>query len=88
MELILAVLTSKTDESYQLCQPRKQLLAERSRLLSSTGALFPPWKVVPSPAQQFQAVTQQGVITPTALCSARDRSAGLGNSKLSASWVA
>lgn len=87
MELILAVLTSKTDESYELWQPRKQLPIERSRFLSSIG-LFPPWKVVPSPAQKFQAVTQQGVIIPNACCSARDQSAGLGNSELSTLWVA
>lgn len=56
--------------------------------MTSTGGLFPPWKVVPSLAQQFQAVTQQGMIIPNALCSARDQSAELGNSKLSAPWVA
>lgn len=88
MELILAFLTSKTDESYELCQARKRLPTERSRLLSSTGGIFPPWKVFPSPAQQFQAVTEQGMIIPNAFCSARDQSAGLGNSKLSTPWVA
>lgn len=82
MELILAVLTSKIDESYKLCQLRKQLPTERSRFLSSTGGLFPPWKVVPCSAQQLQAVTQQGMIIPNALCSAGDKSAALGNSKL------